>query len=331
MSESQYFNIQQSVKLAEYLKKFDTPIQKTNNQVFNHSNDKKRKSSAEDDSKTNKLFSKRQDRNDKKIKTNLKLNQSKDERSDKLKNECIEKLMHSQFRNINQYLYENPTVQAIRYMTPDLFKKYHESYSELVKKWPVKPLGSIILFCFQILILNLFIFKTEVIINQIENLSSFNEKLLTIADMGCGEALLAKHFKETESKTLVHSFDLIDFNEHITKASIDNVPLEDNSCEIVVFCLSLMPTNIRDCIIEANRIMKKHALLYIAEVTSRFEDNNFKIFTNSMQQFGFKIKKQTLLQPDNYFVLFKFKKESPIEKLKGLPGINLKPCKYKTR
>lgn len=149
--------------------------------------------------------------------------------------------------------------------------------------------------------------------------------------MGCGEALLAKHFKEIDSKTTVHSFDLVDSNEFITKASIDNVPLQDSSCDLVVFCLSLMPTNLRDCIIETNRIMKKKGVLYIAEVVSRFEENNFKIFTNSMEQFGFKLKKQQTLQPDDYFVLFRFKKTSPIEKVKGLPGISLKPCKYKAR
>lgn len=169
------------------------------------------------------------------------------------------------------------------------------------------------------------------IISEIEKLPAFNERLLTIADMGCGEALLAKHFKEAGAKTTVHSFDLVDSNELITKASIDNVPLVDNTCDLVVFCLSLMPTNLRDCIIEANRIMKKKGVLYIAEVVSRFEENNFKIFTNSMEQFGFKLKRQQTLQPDNYFVLFKFKKASKIEKIKGLPGITLKPCKYKTR
>ena len=172
---------------------------------------------------------------------------------------------------------------------------------------------------------------TDVIISEIEKLPAFNERLLTIADMGCGEALLAKHFKEASAKTTVHSFDLVDSNELITKASIDNVPLVDNTCDLVVFCLSLMPTNLRDCIIEANRIMKKKGVLYIAEVVSRFEENNFKIFTNSMEQFGFKLKRQQTLQPDNYFVLFKFKKASKIEKIKGLPGITLKPCKYKTR
>lgn len=149
--------------------------------------------------------------------------------------------------------------------------------------------------------------------------------------MGCGEAKLAKHFKDNQSKTIVHSFDLFNLNEFITKASMDNVPLEDNKCDLVVFCLSLMSTNLRDCLIEANRIMKKDGILFIAEVTSRFEDNKFKVFISSLEQFGFKIKKQMVLEPDDYFVLFKFKKVSNIEKLKGLPGINLKSCKYKTR
>ena len=77
--------------------------------------------------------------------------------------------------------------------------------------------------------------------------------------------------------------------------------------------------------------MKKNGLLYIAEVSSRFEDIKFKVFVNSVEQYGFKLIKETKLQPDNYFILFKFKKTSNIEKLKGLPGITLKSCKYKIR
>ena len=68
--------------------------------------------------------------------------------------------------------------------------------------------------------------------------------------MGCGQARLAEHFKEIESNTIVHSFDLFNLNDFITKASMDNVPLEDNKCDIVVYCLSLMSTNLRDCLIE---------------------------------------------------------------------------------
>ena len=35
-----------------------------------------------------------------------------------------------------------------------------------------------------------------------------------------------------------------------------SVPLEDESCNIVVFCLSLMGTNLRDFVKEANRVLK---------------------------------------------------------------------------
>ena len=171
---TQHFNLTQSSKLADYLKKFDSSNNKRSEpQIDNVPNEKKRKISVEDESRFQKSFKqdrKRTQSNNQSYeqtdyrsykqtdrRTDLQTVQRTDhqtvqkrskqnklngeDRSSKLRNECIEKLMHSQFRNINQYLYENPTVQAIRYMTPELFRKYHESYSQLVEKWPVKPLG----------------------------------------------------------------------------------------------------------------------------------------------------------------------------------------------
>lgn len=153
MSDAQYFNIQQSSKLADYLRKFDTSsaVNKSKRLPDQPDDRKKRTISVEDDSKFNSKYVKKQQPDKRVIKgeppraANHR-GQAKDEpnRSDQLRSQCVEKLMQSQFRNINQYLYENPTVQAVRYMTPDLFQKYHQSYSQLVEKWPVKPLGKML-------------------------------------------------------------------------------------------------------------------------------------------------------------------------------------------
>ena len=148
MSDDKYFNVQQSSKLADYLKKFDTAPVKSKSLPIGSGDQRKRKISVEDDSRFSSKYVKKQQPDKRTIKGDLataRIGQQKakneDSRGDKLRNQCVEKLMQSQFRNINQYLYENPTVQAIRYMTPDLFHKYHESYSQLVAKWPIKPLG----------------------------------------------------------------------------------------------------------------------------------------------------------------------------------------------
>lgn len=73
-----------------------------------------------------------------------------------------------------------------------------------------------------------------------------------IADFGCGDAKLAKSVQQK-----VHSFDFVAINEHITPCDMAHVPLEKESVNVVVFCLSLMGTNINEYLYEANRVLKK--------------------------------------------------------------------------
>lgn len=72
-----------------------------------------------------------------------------------------------------------------------------------------------------------------------------------IADMGCGDANLAKSVSQK-----VHSFDLVANNDLVTACDMAKVPLKDQSVDVVVFCLSLMGTNLTDYLKEANRILK---------------------------------------------------------------------------
>ena len=89
--------------------------------------------------------------------------------------------------------------------------------------------------------------------------------------MGCGEAKIAQCALQT-----VHSFDLVPINKWITPCDIAHVgssplptsiclihnnniyfqvPLENKSVDIVIFCLSLMGTNFMDYLVEAHRIL----------------------------------------------------------------------------
>lgn len=80
----------------------------------------------------------------------------------------------------------------------------------------------------------------------------FNRKsTYVIADFGCGEAELAKSVKQK-----VHSFDLLASNELVTACDMAHVPLANASVDVAVFCLSLMGTNLRDYLLEANRVLK---------------------------------------------------------------------------
>ena len=73
-----------------------------------------------------------------------------------------------------------------------------------------------------------------------------------VADMGCGEAVLA----QSVPQTCVHSLDLVAANPQVTPCDMAYTPLGVASVDAVVFCLSLMGTNLKDFMIEANRILK---------------------------------------------------------------------------
>lgn len=81
--------------------------------------------------------------------------------------------------------------------------------------------------------------------------SKKNESI-TVADFGCGDAKLAQAFPEIK----IHSFDLIAVNQYVTAGDMAHTGLANGSVDIVVFCLSLMGTNLQSFIKEANRVLK---------------------------------------------------------------------------
>lgn len=127
---------------------------------------------------------------------------------------------------------------------------------------------------------------------------------LVIADFGCGEARLAQSVKNTT----VHSFDMVKLNDRVTVCDMRSVPLDNQSCDIVVFCLSLMGTNAGEFLCEAHRVLKpKFVVIYIlslfillflsssflrglmkiAEVVSRIDDKGK--FIKKVESMGFKL------------------------------------------
>jgi ribosomal RNA-processing protein 8 len=109
----------------------------------------------------------------------------------------------------------------------DAFKAYHDGFRNQISKWPINPLDEIIDY----------VRKRPV--------------TLVIADFGCGEARLAQSVKNQ-----VHSFDFLAVNDRVVQCDMKSVPLESQSCDMAVFCLSLMGTNIGDFLCEAHRILK---------------------------------------------------------------------------
>lgn len=173
------------------------------------------------------------------------------------------KLDSGNFRMLNESMYTTTGNESRQLMqeNPHLFNVYHMGYSEQVKRWPSNPLDDIIKFL------------------------ATQDPSLRIADLGCGEARLAKNVPQRQ----VMSFDLVANNERVTACDIANVPLPDSSVDVVVFCLSLMGTNYADFITEARRILVPDGLMLVAEVASRFEDHDPKDFVRGVESLGFNV------------------------------------------
>ncbi|XP_036138325.1 ribosomal RNA-processing protein 8 isoform X1 [Monomorium pharaonis] len=218
-----------------------------------------------------------------------------------LRDRMMTQLRASRFRFINELLYTNNSSLSKRYFKedPDSFLAYHAGYKQQLEQWAVNPL--------------------DVIISSIKKLPVDN----VIADFGCGEARLATSVPHT-----VHSFDFIALNNKVKACDMAHTPLLMNSVHVVVFCLSLMGSNLNDYIMEANRVLKINGILKIAEVESRFE--NVNDFIKLLRGYGFKNTWKDLSHNLFYFMDFK-KQEDITMKRKNLSPITLKSCLYKKR
>ena len=153
-----------------------------------------------------------------------------------------------------------------------------------------------------------------------------------MADLGCGEARLAQTLKATHPH--VHSFDFVALNEHVQVCDIAHTPLKDKSVDIVVFCLSLMGTNLTDFIREAHRILRLRGTMKIVEIASRFE-NQPKKFIQKIEKLGFHCAKTDALDEEKntpsskYFFSFDFVKTS--EQIQSNSILTLAPCLHKKR
>lgn len=132
---------------------------------------------------------------------------------------------------------------------PTEWEHYHAVYRGDRKSWPVVPYQ--------------------------EAISWFKARPhMVIGDFGCGEALLAQ-----ELDNRVFSFDHIAINKNVVACDIAHVPLDDCSLDGAVFSLSLMGSNFIDYLREARRCLKLDGQLWIAEPSSRMQDDDaFKDF-----------------------------------------------------
>lgn len=229
-----------------------------------------------------------------------------------LQKKLFNKLKGSRFRWINEQLYTSTSSKALALIgqQPELFDEYHKGFREQVTSWPINPLD--------IMIKNL---TTRTMLRNFNAPGGLPaiDRTCIVADMGCGEAELALQINEFTNKNekklrgkkiVVHSFDLAKYNDRITVADIKNVPMQDDSCCVVVFSLSLMGVNFLDFVKEAFRILKPNGELWIAEIKSRFKDQSLKEFVNIVEKLGFKHKLTKSLEDEGdlkeMFVRFEF-------------------------
>ena len=220
-----------------------------------------------------------------------------------------ENLDDTKFRILNEKLYNSSSTEALNYFqnNSEDFITYHKGFSSQAKKWPLNP--------------NDLILKTLL-------LPKYKSK--SIVDIGCGEATLAKNLLPLGYN--IKSFDLYALNDYVTVADMKNLPLDNKSIDLAIYCLSLMNKNFIPFIVEANRILKKNAKILVGEIGSRIVemDKFLKVF----EKYGFHlIKKRNL---NNYFFIFTFVKNNdciidPNDQQRENTFDILKPCLYKKR
>ncbi|KXN86393.1 25S rRNA (adenine(645)-N(1))-methyltransferase [Leucoagaricus sp. SymC.cos] len=229
----------------------------------------------------------------------------------------------ARFRMINETLYKSGSDEVHRLMKedPKMFEEYHVGFRHQVQSWPTNPVD-----------------------HYIMALSSKPPRTI-IADLGCGDAALAKALIPRGLNVL--SYDLVSNDEYVIEADVfEHIPLPGSEgsgkekttgsgqvVDVVVCALSLMGTNWPRCLREAWRILKPEGELKVAEVTSRFTD--VEEFQSLVGSIGFRFKHKD--ENNSHFTLFEFKKiarkpknETEWAKLCSRGDI-LKPCEYKRR
>ena len=209
------------------------------------------------------------------------------------------KLDAGRFRWINEQLYTSTGRKSAELFKGDLslYQVYHKGFAAQVDQWPVNPLDHVIQYVRALP-------KDDV-----------------IADLGCGEGRLAE---EVRQKVL--SFDLVASKKHIVACDMAHLPLSKESVDVVIFCLSLMGTNLSDFLEESWRILVLGGTLKVVEVVSRIK--NRKVFVKQVEGFGYKKTKSNLL--NKMFIDLEFRKTERTNN-KIAANISLNPCLYKKR
>lgn len=231
-----------------------------------------------------------------------------------------QKLLSSRFRYLNQTLYTTPSTSSLELFAqnPGFFAEYHEGFRRQVSVWPENPVDGFIEWIQERGALrpggtgrinqtahwmkrqdrrqsrsktvevdgkgfSHGIGANDSAKRVLEPLPRNSKSgLCTIADLGCGDAHLARVLTQPPQlnpsgppatkalKLRIHSFDLAASSPLVTVADIRSLPLPDASVDVAVLCLALMGTNWIEFIEEAWRVLRWKGECWIGEVGSRF-------------------------------------------------------------
>eukprot|EP01024_Parvocaulis_polyphysoides_P074156 TRINITY_DN9566_c0_g2_i1.p1 TRINITY_DN9566_c0_g2~~TRINITY_DN9566_c0_g2_i1.p1 ORF type:complete len:433 (+),score=63.42 TRINITY_DN9566_c0_g2_i1:205-1503(+) len=269
----------------------------------------KKLSRSEQQKKKDKIVDKQQkNKQENKKDKQIEKSQAKTEKSEpksKFFVKLEKQLMGGRFRWLNEQLYTINSKAAFEMMqeNEEYFNHYHEGFRTQIAQWPVQP------------------------INQAIEFVKRKSSDFVVVDFGCGEAQLA----DSVPNSKVHSIDLVSDNPKVISCDMANTPLENESCDVAIFCLALMGINYGDFLQEAKRVLKCRGWLWIAEVRSRFDkDKKLKPFVEGIESLGFQLMQKDLTS--THFVVFVFKKKAKLQgKAKKVQWPELKACQYKRR
>ncbi|KAI9671026.1 MAG: negative regulator of the PHO system [Alyxoria varia] len=196
------------------------------------------------------------------------------------------KLMGAHFRHLNESLYTSPSLQSMKVFeeNPAFFEEYHSGFRQQVSTWPENPVDTYIEEIESRASASSVPPKAKKVSmpNADPELQRMPEDrplpktngVCKIADMGCGDAQLARSLQrrlaKAKTKIEVLSFDLHSSNPNVTKADIGNLPLRSESMDVGILCMALMGTNWPEFIEEAWRVLHWKGELWVAEIKSRF-------------------------------------------------------------
>lgn len=219
-----------------------------------------------------------------------------------LQSKMQSKLLSARFRHLNQTLYTTPSSQASALFTstPSAYTSYHAGFRAQVSVWPQNPVETFIADIKsrggvrrEVLGAQKNAWRHEkrgkgrksgkkpsdgVGGNKDAEALPRTSGVCTIADLGCGDAMLAgvlQPFAGPKDLHLkLHSFDLSKGDgphaSLVTVADITKLPLEAGKVDVAVLCLSLMGTNWVSCVDEVSRVVRWGGEAWVAEIKSRF-------------------------------------------------------------